>query len=171
MVYASVLQAPMEGAKSKDVNAPDVMKIMGVTQVIPLPFGVAVVGNSVEATRAGVQALKVAWDTSGATASGFDSDKAKSDYAAKAKDPGVETKVEYQVGDVKAGLSGAARTVEAAYWSEYTYHAQMEPMNAVAKVSEAGKSADIWTGTQSGPIAAQIMPCILKTTPAEIRGT
>jgi isoquinoline 1-oxidoreductase subunit beta len=29
MVYASVLQAPMEGAKSKDVNAPDVMKIKG----------------------------------------------------------------------------------------------------------------------------------------------
>jgi isoquinoline 1-oxidoreductase beta subunit len=153
MVYASVLQAPMEGAKSKDVNAPDVMKIKGVTQVLPLPFGVAVIGDSVEATRAGVQALKVA----------------KSDYAAKAKDPNVETKVEYQVGDVKAGMSGAARTVEAAYWSEYTYHAQMEPMNAVAKVSEDGKSADIWTGTQFGALAAQILSGILKTTPDQIR--
>ena len=169
MVYASVLQAPMEGAKSKDVNAPDVMKIKGVTQVLPLPFGVAVIGDSVEATRAGVQALKVNWDTSGATAAGFDSDKAKSDYAAKAKDPSVETKVEYQVGDVKAGMSGAARTVEAAYWSEYTYHAQMEPMNAVAKVSEDGKSANIWTGTQFGALAAQIISGILKTTPDQIR--
>jgi isoquinoline 1-oxidoreductase subunit beta len=169
MVYASVLQAPMEGAKSKDVNAPDVMKIKGVTQVLPLPFGVAVIGDSVEATRAGVQALKVNWDTSGATGAGFDSDKAKSDYAAKAKDPNVETKVEYQVGDVKAGMSGAARTVEAAYWSEYTYHAQMEPMNAVAKVSEDGKSADIWTGTQFGALAAQILSGILKTTPDQIR--
>jgi isoquinoline 1-oxidoreductase beta subunit len=159
----------MEGAKSKDVNAPDVMKMKGVTQVIPLPFGVAVIGDSVEATRAGVQALKVTWDTSGATAAGFDSDKAKSDYAAKAKDPSAETKVEYQVGDVKAGLSGAAKNVEAAYWTEYTYHAQMEPMNAVAQVSADGKSADIWTGTQFGALAGLIISGILKTTPDQIR--
>jgi isoquinoline 1-oxidoreductase beta subunit len=59
MVYASVLQAPMEGAKAKDVNGADVMKMKGVAKVIPLPFGVAVIGDSVEATRAGVQALKV----------------------------------------------------------------------------------------------------------------
>ena len=59
--------------------------------------------------------------------------------------------------------------MEAAYWSEYTYHAQMEPMNAVAQVSEDGKSADIWTGTQFGALAAQIISGILKTTPDQIR--
>jgi isoquinoline 1-oxidoreductase beta subunit len=171
MVYASVLQSPMEGAKPKDggVNIPDVMKIKGVSKVIPLPFGVAVIGDSVEATRAGVEALKVTWDTSGAAAAGFDSEKAKVDYAAKGKDPNVETKVEYQVGDAKAGLGGAAKTVEAVYWSEHTYHAQMEPMNAVAQVSEDGKSADIWTGTQFGALAAGIISGILKTTPDQIR--
>ncbi len=171
MVYASVLQSPMEGAKPKDggVNIPDVMKVKGVAKVIPLPFGVAVFGDSVEATRSGVQALKVTWDTSGATAAGFDSEKAKGDYATKGKDANAETKVEYQVGDAKAGLGGAAKTVEAAYWSEYTYHAQMEPMNAVAQVSEDGKSADIWTGTQFGALAAQIISGILKTTPDQIR--
>src|SRR5450830_637038 len=169
MIYASVMQSPMEGAKPKDVNVPDVMKIKGVSKVIPLPFGVAVIGDSVEATRSGVQALKVTWDTSGATAAGFDSDKAKDDYAAKGKDANAETKVEYQVGDAKAGLGGAAKTVEAVYWTEYTYHAQMEPMNAVAQVSEDGKSADIWTGTQFGALAAQIISGILRTTPDQIR--
>jgi isoquinoline 1-oxidoreductase beta subunit len=169
MVYASVMQSPMEGAKPKDVNVPDVMKVKGVSKVIPLPFGVAVIGDTVEATRAGVQALKVTWDTSGATAAGFDSDKAKADYAAKGKDANAETKVEYQVGDAKAGIGGAAKTVEAAYWSEYTYHAQIEPMNAVAQVSEDGKSADIWTGTQFGALAAGIISGILKTTPDQIR--
>src|SRR5215467_15479894 len=169
MIYASVLQSPMEGAKPKDVNIPDVMKVKGVSKVIPLPFGVAVIADTVEATRAGLRTLKVTWDTTDATAAGFDSEKAKSDYAAKAKDPAAETKVEYQVGDVKAGLSGAAKTVEAAYWSEYTYHAQMEPMNAVAQVSEDGKSADIWTGTQFGALAGFIISGILKTTPDQIR--
>ena len=169
MVFASVLQSPMEGAKPKDVNVPDVMKVKGVSKVIPLPFGVAVIGDTVEATRDGLQALKVTWDTGAATAAGFDSEKAKAEYAAKAKDPKAETKVEYQVGDVKAGLSGAAKTVEAAYWSEYTYHAQMEPMNAVAQVSEDGTSADIWTGTQFGALAGVIISGILKTTPDKIR--
>lgn len=169
MIYASVMQSPMEGAKPKDVNVPDVMKIKGISKVIPLPFGVAVLGDTVEATHAGIKALKVTWDTSGATAAGFDSEKAKEDYAAKGRDPNVETKVEYQVGDAKAGLGGAAKTVEAAYWSEYTYHAQMESMNAVAQVSEDGKSADIWTGTQFGALAAGIISGILKTTPDQIR--
>jgi isoquinoline 1-oxidoreductase beta subunit len=171
MVYASVLQSPMEGAKPKEggVNIPDVMKIKGITKAIPLPFGVAVFGETVEATRKGVEALKVTWDTSGAVAANFDSDKAKDDYAVKGKDPNAETKVEYQVGDAKAGLGQAAKTVEAAYWSEYTYHAQMEPMNAVASVSEDGKSAEIWTGTQFGALAAQIVSGILKTTPDQIR--
>jgi CO/xanthine dehydrogenase Mo-binding subunit len=73
------------------------------------------------------------------------------------------------VGDVKAGLSGAVKTVEAGYWTEYTYHAQMEPMNAVAQVSEDGKSADIWTGTQFGALASLIISGILKTTPDQVR--
>ena len=169
MVYASVLQTPMEGAKARDVNVPDVMKVKGVSKVIPLPFGVAVIGDTVEATRAGLQALKVTWDTSGAAAAGFDSEKAKESYAAKGKDANAETQVEYKVGDAKGSIESAAKTVGALFWTEHTYHAQMEPMNAVAQVSEDGKSADIWTGTQFGALAAQIISGILKTTPDQIR--
>ena len=52
MVYASVLHAPMDGAKAESVNTDDVKKIKGVTHVLPLPFGVAVVADTVEASRA-----------------------------------------------------------------------------------------------------------------------
>jgi isoquinoline 1-oxidoreductase beta subunit len=45
----------------------------------------------------------------------------------------------------------------------------MEPMNAVAKVSEDGQSAEIWTGTQFGALAAVIISGILKTTPDKIK--
>ena len=169
MVYASVLQSPMEGAKPKDVNVPDVMKVKGVSKVIPLPFGVAVIGDTVEATRSGLNALKVTWDTSAAAAASFDSEKAKASYAAKGKDANAETQIEYKVGDAKAGIDTAVKTVGALFWTEHTYHAQMEPMNAVAQVSEDGKSADIWTGTQFGALAAQIISGILKTTPDQIR--
>ena len=87
MVYASLLHAPMDGVKVGSVNADDVKKIKGVTHVLSLPFGVAVVADTVEASRAGRMALKVDWDTSAAPAAPFDSEKAKEEYARKAKDP------------------------------------------------------------------------------------
>ena len=90
MIYAAVLEAPMDGAKAKVTNMADVKKIKGVTKVIPLPFGVAVLGTTVEATRAGRNALKVNWDTSKAVAANTDSDKAKAHYAAKGKDPNAK---------------------------------------------------------------------------------
>jgi isoquinoline 1-oxidoreductase beta subunit len=169
MVYASVLEAPMDGCKVEVLNMDDVTKIKGVTKVIPLPFGVAVLGDTVEATRAGRSALKVKWDTSGATAKAFDSEKAKEEYARQAKDPNAKAMEAYKVGDAAAALTGAAKVIEATYWSEYCYHAQMEPMNCVAKVSEDGKSAEVWTGTQSNALAALIASQVLKTTPDKIR--
>jgi len=59
--------------------------------------------------------------------------------------------------------------MEAEYWSEHCYHAQMEPMNCVAKVAADGKSAEVWTGTQSNALAAFVASQVLKTTPDKIR--
>lgn len=169
MVYASLLHSPMDGAKAEGVNTDEVMKIKGVTRVIPLPFGVAVVGDSVEATRDGRNALKVSWNLSDAKAAPFDSEKAKEEYARKGRDPSAEAKEWYKVGDAPKALAGAAKTLEGVYWSEHTYHAQMEPMNAVASVSDDGKSAEIWVGTQVQPLAAAVVAGALKTTPDKIK--
>jgi isoquinoline 1-oxidoreductase beta subunit len=169
MLYASVLEAPMDGAKAEVANLADVAKMPGVTRVMPLPFGVAVLGESVEATIAGRNALKVKWDTSSAEAAKADSVKARADYARQGTDPNATTIAEYAVGDAGAAIGGAAKRVEASYWSEYCYHAQMEPMNAVASVAEDGQSAEIWTGTQFGALAGAVIAGILKTTPDKIK--
>src|SRR5262245_9869230 len=169
MLYATVLQTPMDGAKPESVNTEEVMKIKGVTRVIPLPFGVAVVGDTVEATRSARRMLRVSWNTSEAKAAPFDSERSKDEYAQKGKDPGAETKEWYTVGDADKALVDAARTIEATYWSEHTYHAQMEPMNAVAQVSDDGQSAEIWVGTQVQPLAAAVVAGALKTTPDKIK--
>jgi isoquinoline 1-oxidoreductase beta subunit len=169
MVYASLLHSPMEGAKAGSVNTDDVMKIKGVTRVIPLPFGVAVVGETVQATRLGRQALKVTWDTSASAAAPFDSEKAKEEYAKKAADPNTPAMDAFKTGDADKALAGAATKLEAAYWSEHTYHAQMEPMNAVASVAADGQSAEIWTGAQVQPLVAAVAAGVLKTTPDKIK--
>jgi isoquinoline 1-oxidoreductase beta subunit len=169
MIYASVLEAPMEGAKGEVANIADVGKMPGIARVVPLPFGIAVLGDTVEATIAGRNALQVKWDTSGAEAARADSVKAKEDYARQGADPSAQAMTEYTVGNAAQALGSAARTVEATYWTEYCYHAQMEPMNAVASVAADGQSAEIWTGTQFGALAAGIIAGILKTTPDKIK--
>jgi len=169
MIYASVLEAPMDGAKVEVLNMADVTAIKGVTKVLPLPFGVAVLGDSVEATRAGRNALKVKWDTSGAAAKAFDSEKSKEEYARQGQDANAKAMDAYKVGDASAALGGAAKIVEATYWSEHCYHAQMEPMNCVAKVAEDGQSAEIWTGSQFNALAAVVIAGVLKTTPDKIK--
>jgi isoquinoline 1-oxidoreductase beta subunit len=168
MVFASVLESPMEGAKADKVNSDEIMKIKGVTRVIPLPFGVAVIADTVAAARAGRAALKVTWDTSGATAAKFDSEKAKEEYARNGRNPGVKPIEEYKVGDALAALGGATKQIEGVYWSEHCAHAQMEPMNCVARVNDDG-TAEVWTGTQSNALAALIAAGALKTTPDKIR--
>ena len=169
MVYASVMESPVDGAMVDVTNMADVTKIKGVTRVLPLPFGVAVIGDTVEATRAGRAALKVKWDTSGATAAQFDSEKAKEEYARHGKDPNATAIEWFKKGDTGPALAGAAKVLEATYWSEHCYHAQMEPMNCVAKVAEDGLSAEVWTGTQAPALAAVVASNVLKVTPDKIR--
>ena len=169
MVYASVLESPMEGAKGEVLNMADVTKIKGVTKIIPLPFGVAVIGDTVEATRKGRYALKVKWDTAGSIAVKADSVTAREDYARQGKDPNAKGMAEYKVGDAAVALNGASKMMEATYGTEYCYHAQMEPMNCVATVSDDGQSAEIWTGSQFGALAAGIIAGVLKTTPDKIK--
>jgi len=169
MVYAAILESPMDGAKPDKVDTSAATKVPGVDRVIPMPFGVAVIGSTVEATRAGRNALKVSWDTSGAQAAGFDSETAKAEYSRHGRDPNAPAMEWTKKGDGAAALSRAAKVMEAEYWSEHCYHAQMEPMNCVARVAADGKSAEIWTGTQAPALAAFAASQVLKTTPDQIR--
>ena len=92
----------MEGARPDQVNTAEAMAVPGVIQVLALPFGVAVLGNSVEATRAArlVLKAKVTWDTSNARAAGFDSERAKEDYARHGRSVEVEV---WELGDAQFG--------------------------------------------------------------------
>jgi isoquinoline 1-oxidoreductase beta subunit len=169
MLYASVLEAPYDGAKAAQVNSDDAMKVQGVKRVLTLPFGVAVIAETVHAANKGRRALKVKWDGGGNPNASFDSEKALAEYARNAKDPNANAMTAFEKGDARAALSGAAKKMEAEYSSVHCYHAQMEPMNCVARVSADGTSAEVWTGTQSNALAAFVASNVLKTTPDKIR--
>ena len=58
-------------------------------------------------------------------------------------------------GNARGAFQNAASVVEAEYRCDYAYHAQMEPLNAVASVSPAGDAVEIWAGTQSQTTATE----------------
>src|SRR5262249_16792828 len=86
---------------------------------------------------------------------GFDSDTGLKAFAAAARDPQATASEWFKAGDVSANMPKAAATMEATYLCDYAYHAQMEPLNAVAAVSPAGDSAEVWCGTQSQTIGQE----------------
>ncbi len=71
-------------------------------------------------------------------------------------------------GDAVAAMQSAATVMEAEYRNDLVYHAQMEPLNAVAAVSPDGGACELWCGVQSKTIAVTVAADALKIAPDKI---
>ena len=138
----------VEGAAPVSVDDNGARAVSGVVRVVRMPFGVGVLAETPWAAFKGRDALKVDWDRK-ARGYGHDSDKAVAVYSAAARDLSLPGKPWDTAGDALAAMKGAATIYEAEYACDYTYHAQMEPLNSVASVSASGDACEIWCGTQS----------------------
>jgi isoquinoline 1-oxidoreductase subunit beta len=155
MIYGAVLRSPVEGGAPDKLDDAAAKAVAGVIDVVRLPYGVGVLAKTPWAAFDAKSTLEsgVTWQRSG-KAWGFDSDKGLDAFAADARDLKKPTVEWYKQGDAEAALATAATRIEAEYRCHYAYHAQMEPLNAVASVSAAGDAAEVWCGTQY-PTAAQ----------------
>ena len=156
MLYGTVLRAPVEGSVPDKIADEKAKAVPGVTAVIRLPHGVGVVAQTAWAAFAARQALigSVTWTRTG-VAWGFDSDKAVEAFAADAKDLSRAARDWSAQGNARGAFQNAANVVEGDYRCDYAYHAQMEPLNAVASVAPAGDAVEIWAGTQSQTTATE----------------
>jgi isoquinoline 1-oxidoreductase beta subunit len=147
MVYASTRHTPVHGGAPESWNDAKVKQMKGVLGTVQLADGVAVIADSLPHALAARRALEVKW--SKGAAAGFDSERALEDIYAKVHaDPAAKTQVLDSKGDLKSAFTGAAKTYRAEYRSDYGYHAQMEPLNAVARLNAAGDRVEVWEGTQ-----------------------
>ncbi len=143
MLYATILRSPVIGGKVKSVDDAAAKAVKGVTNIVPLEYGVGVVATNYSAARRGRSALKVVWDE-GSMAK-VSSESIYSTFAAAAdKEKGLEAK---KIGDVVAARAKSTRTFDAVYWAPFLAHATMEPMNFTADVRKDG--VEVWGGIQA----------------------
>ncbi|MEM8753607.1 MAG: molybdopterin cofactor-binding domain-containing protein, partial [Pseudomonadota bacterium] len=168
MLHAAVLRAPVEGETPVSVDDAAAREAPGVVDVVTLPDGVAVAAESYEKALAARDLLNVAWsETSPARA--FDSEADLDAYAAAAEDLGRDGAVWSSKGDAPAAIAAAERRIERTYLSDYAYHAQIEPMAAVASVDPDGAGAEVWAGTQSQTLTTHTVATVLGASPDRVR--
>ena len=155
MVYASTLHAPVQLAKPGSWNDAEIKSLKGVIDVVKLETGVAVVAATFEQVIAARENLDVTW-VKGAQAEGFDSESTlETAYSKIAEASGGNARTINKKGDADAAFGRAAKIYKANYRSDYGYHAQMEPLNGVARFNAAGDEVEVWAGTQAPGSARQ----------------
>lgn len=166
MLYGAVLRPPVQGERPEAIDDAEARAVPGIARIVPLSYGVGIIGETVEATRRAKDLLNVTWSTSSRVRD-YRSNRLLEHYRNVARDlsqAGVEAHAD---GDAEAAIAGAATIIEAEYMSDLVYHATMEPMNATALVS--GDTVEIWAPTQ-GPTGTQGFAAeVIGTTPDKVK--
>ncbi|HJQ38849.1 MAG TPA: xanthine dehydrogenase family protein molybdopterin-binding subunit [Thermoanaerobaculia bacterium] len=143
MRYATIVRPPVLGGTVKRFDATRAKAVRGVTHVVAVRSGVAVVAGSTWAALKGRDALEIEFDA-GPNAS-FSSELHGQRMRDAAKETGFTTR--------KTGEAAAtAKQLEATYQYPFYAHAPLEPMNSTADFR--GTSCEVWSPTQA-PNAVQ----------------
>ena len=141
LLDAFVVRPPAFAARLRSFDASAAKAVPGVTDVVQIPEGIAVVATSTWAALRGFQAVKADWDTS--ESEKLSSEALFTQYRALARTKGATV----THSDQTAGaLAKAAKTIEAIYEFPFLAHAAMEPMNCVAWLHDG--QLETWSGHQ-----------------------
>jgi isoquinoline 1-oxidoreductase beta subunit len=161
LLTAVIARPPVFGATVASFEKTAALAVPGVTDVVQVPAGVAVLARGFWAAQQGREALKVEWDESRAEHRG--TEELLAEYRALARKPGATARRD---GDPAAALAGAAKVVEAVYEFPYLAHAPMEPLDCVVHLS--GDHAEVWAGSQIQTIDQATVAGVLGLAPDRV---
>lgn len=153
LLTAVIAWPPSFGAKLVSFDAAEAKQVKGVTDVVQVPEGVAVVARGTWAALQGRRALKVVWDES--ESAKLDSDALLALYREQAAKPGTSftkaptampASTSTSTPDAKKAAGPEVRTIEAVYEFPFLAHATMEPMNCIAWLHDG--MLETWSGHQ-----------------------
>jgi isoquinoline 1-oxidoreductase beta subunit len=141
LLTAVIAWPPTFGAKVVSFDASEAKQVKGVTDVVQVPEGVAVVAKGMWAALEGRRALKVRWDES--VGASLDSEALMAQYRAQSSQPGAPFA---RPPKTQPAPAPTVKTVEAVYEFPFLAHAPMEPMNCVAWLHDG--MLETWGGHQ-----------------------
>lgn len=149
MVFATVTHSPVKGGTPLKIkNAKLIAKRPNILRLITLPDAVAIVARTYEAAYEAEKILDIEWSTVDKLLN-FSDSRALETHLQLIREPSQNGITVQQQGNINDALKNAKKQYQAEYLSDYLYHAQMEPLNAVAHVLPGGKGVEIWAGTQA----------------------
>lgn len=194
MLTATIMQAPVFGARLRSVDPAPALAIRGVRQVINLsglrftleggqelvlPDAVAVVAEGFWQAKRGIDALQPLWDPP--TGALLDNAAIMAELAELAQDDGnvalawdpdrsEEETLAAQAQQRQASdraFAASIATVAQDYRLPFLAHAQMEPMSAAAQVTDDGVS--VWAGTQDATTLVKVASAITGKPPGRVQ--
>jgi isoquinoline 1-oxidoreductase subunit beta len=146
LLYASIMDAPVFGAKVKSYDEAKARAMPGVRHVVKVgETAVAVVADGWWHANEALKALDLTWEQG-------PNDKVSSQSISEFLQDGLEAKegvfVGNAAGDAPQTIANAAKKLEAVYFAPYENHFTMEPMNCTARVT--ADRCEVWGGTQNG---------------------
>ena len=145
MVNAAIRACPYFGGRLAGFDATTVEDMPGVRRVVQVDdTAVAVVAQTWWQAKTALDALPITWDEGPNAGLSSASIAAMLAEGLDAKEAFVGT----EMGDARAALATAGKTVTGVYAFPYQNHATMEPMNATAVWTP--EKCEVWVPTQNG---------------------
>src|SRR5882724_10885870 len=144
MVYAAIAQCPVFGGKLKSVDAAKIEGRRGVIKVLPMEDYVAVVADNWWRAKEALKELPIEWSFGAGESA---SSESILQFLRTGLDDASNVVVARRDGELEQGLAGAAKVLEAEYFTPYLAHATLEPMGCTAVLKDG--RVDVWTSTQN----------------------
>lgn len=148
MVYAAIKHCPVFGGNVKSFDEAAIKGRKGVVTALSLGNAVVAVADTYWRAKQAVDALPVVWDDQANKAV---SDESIAAFVKAGLDAG-DVPPARNDGDAKAELGKAGKIITADYGVPFQNHAQMEPMNATAIVTQ--DRVEVWVATQNSEASA-----------------
>ncbi|WP_298359869.1 molybdopterin cofactor-binding domain-containing protein [uncultured Litoreibacter sp.] len=160
MVYASTRVSPRRGAMNGyEANGADTMP--GVSSILPVTGGVAVVANSTWRAMNAANQIEFDWADAPYPA---EQDAHWEEVAASFTEKRLDKEWRAD-GDVDAAMDGA-EVISSEYRAGYVAHQPLEPLNAIVRADKNG--AEVWTGHQLPRFLQQKVAAIVGCEPDDV---
>ena len=144
MLHAAIKACPVYGGKVKSFDQSKIAGRRGVRGAYQVgDTAVAVVADTWWRAKSALDVLPIVWDEGPAAKESSATIMARLTEGLTASDAFADT----DIGDAPASIAGAAKKVEAVYYTPFVSHACMEPMNCTAKLS--ADKAEVWVASQN----------------------